>query len=249
MLSLTLIIVTTKQTANLSTQAQEYFGKDLEAMSFAINYSNWILSEFQPYLGDNIAEIGAGAGNFSKLLLKTRIKTLTAFEPSDNMFPLLDKAISHDVRATTVNDFFDGNNYDSKFNSILYINVLEHIHDDKREIANAYRALDKDGYLLIFVPALPWLFSNFDKMLGHYRRYLKNPLTTLVTDSGFTVKVAKYFDVAGILPWYINFVLLKNSLGSDSVNLYDRLVIPPMRRLESIHPPPIGKNILIIAKK
>ena len=60
---------------------------------------------------------------------------------------------------------------------------------------------------------------------------------------------AKYFDVAGIIPWYINFVLLKNSIGGSSVSIYDKIVIPPMRLVEKLISPPIGKNILLVAKK
>jgi len=60
---------------------------------------------------------------------------------------------------------------------------------------------------------------------------------------------ARYFDVAGVLPWYVNFVLLKNSIGGGGVALYDKLVVPAMRVVEGIKPPPIGKNILMVARR
>ncbi len=83
----------------------EYFGKDLEAMSFAINYHKWILSEFVPYLGNSIAEVGAGVGTFSKLILDENINELTAYEPSQNMFPSLESVLSKDSRAIAINDY------------------------------------------------------------------------------------------------------------------------------------------------
>ena len=86
--------------------APYYPGKELEAMSFAVNYHRWIIDEFDPYLGETIAEVGAGIGSISKLLLKKRVKRLFAFEPSHNMFPLLEKELRQEERAKAVNDFF-----------------------------------------------------------------------------------------------------------------------------------------------
>ena len=71
----------------------------------------------------------------------------------------------------------------------------------------------------------------------------KKDLSGLVRDVGFTLVKAQYFDLAGIIPWYINFVLLRNSIGSGSVSLYDKLVVPTMRLIESVIPPPIGKGV------
>ena len=131
----------------------------------------------------------------------------------------------------------------------MYLNVLEHIEDDASELAKVREALNSNGHLLIFVPALPWLFSDLDRQVGHFRRYMKNNLVELAQQSGFFVVKARYFDFTGILPWYINSVLLKKSISSSSVLMYDRLVIPVMRILEGFVPLPIGKNLLLVARK
>ena len=227
----------------------QYFGKDLEAMAFARNYHKWILAEFFPYLGSSVAEVGAGVGSFSTLVLGTNIRSLKAFEPSRNMYPLLQEAFSQDRRAEAINDFFGRANTGERFDSVLYVNVLEHIEDDASELANARDALNLNGHLLIFVPALPWLYSDLDRQVGHFRRYMKKDLVELAQRSGFSIVKARYFDVAGIIPWYINFVLLKNLISGGSVSLYDRLVVPAMRVMEGVVPPPIGKNLLLVAKK
>jgi SAM-dependent methyltransferase len=231
------------------SKAPQYFGKDLEAMSFAKNYHKWILAEFFPYLGSSVAEVGAGVGSFSTLVLGTNISSLVAFEPSQNMYPLLQEALSNDKRAKAINDFFGRANTGKLFDSILYVNVLEHIEDDASELANARDSLNPKGHLLIFVPALPWLYSELDRQVGHFRRYMKKDLVELIRRSGFSVVKARYFDVAGIIPWYINFVLLKNSISGGSVSLYDRLVVPAMRLMEGLVPPPVGKNVLLVARK
>jgi SAM-dependent methyltransferase len=226
-----------------------YFGKDLEAMSFARNYHKWILAEFLPYLGHSVAEVGAGMGSFSALVLEAGIGRLAAFEPSANMFPHLQHAVGHDVRAKAVNDFFRADQVAERFDSILYVNVLEHIEDDAAEVANAREALNPGGHLLIFVPALPWLYSELDRKVGHFRRYIKKDLEQLVSSRGFSIVRARYFDLAGVIPWYVNFVLLGNSIGSGSVSAYDKVVVPIMRRVEGLLTPTVGKNVILTARK
>ena len=196
---------------NTSNDALPHYpGKELEAMSFAVNYHRWIIDEFEPYLGETIAEVGAGIGSVSKLLLGKRIKRLFAFEPSHNMYSLLAKELRQEERAKAVNNFFSPRYAQEGFDSVVYINVLEHIQDDRSELANALEALKPKGHLLLFVPALAWLYSDFDKQIGHFRRYAKKALSSLVQDVGFTLVKARYFDLAGIIPWYVNFVLLRN---------------------------------------
>lgn len=232
-----------------SNNAAQYFGKDLEAMSFARNYHQWILAEFMPYLGHSVAEVGAGTGSFSQLILGTGISRLVAYEPSENMYPMLQATLESDDRAIAVNGFFDGKRHTESFDSVLYVNVLEHIEDDASELASVRDALNPGGHLLIFVPALQWLYSELDRKVGHFRRYTKKGLATLVRDAGFSVTKARYFDIAGIIPWYINFTLLNNQITGGGVSLYDRLVVPGMRVIEGLITPPVGKNVLLVARK
>lgn len=227
----------------------QYFGKDLEAMSFAANYHRWIMAELAPFLGHSVAEVGAGIGSFSQLILGTGIGRLTAFEPSENMFPALAAYLETQPNASAVNGFFAPPDGGERFDTVIYVNVLEHIEDDAAELALAHDALNRGGHLLIFVPALPRLYSNLDRQVGHFRRYVKKGLEALVDRAGFEIVKSRYFDIAGIVPWYVSFVLLGNSIGGTSVSLYDRLVVPPMRFLEKIVKPPIGKNLLLVARK
>ncbi len=236
-----------------SDDQNTYFGRDLEAMSFAVNYHNWIIDEFKPYFGTQVAEIGAGTGNFTELLLasKTTIQNLVAFEPSSNMYPLLAKKMTGIEQVKTINGFFGSPNevQEPGFDSVIYTNVLEHVEQDEQELRNMYRSLKPGGHALIFVPALSFLYSDFDKQLEHYRRYNKDGLVKIAKDAGFKIEKAKYFDLVGIIPWFIAFRVFKGSISGSSVSLYDKLVIPVMRKIESKITPPIGKNLLLIAKK
>ena len=226
-----------------------YPGKELEAMSFAVNYHKWILDELEPYLGDTVAEVGAGIGSVSRLLLGKRIKRLISFEPSPNLYPLLEKELRLEERAESVNDFFSPTYMQGGFDSVVYINVLEHIQDDRTELVNALDALRPQGHLLVFVPALDCLYSRFDRKIGHLRRYTRKGLSSLVQDAGFTLVKAHYFDLVGIIPWFLIFVLLRSSIGGVSLSVYDRLLVPMLKRIERTVTPPLGKNVLLIGKK
>jgi SAM-dependent methyltransferase len=229
--------------------AFDYSGNELATLAVAVNYQRWILSRFEPYLGDTVAEVGAGIGSFSKLLMQSAARKLYAFEPSQNMFPGLVHAIGQDDRVEPINNVFDEKLLPQGVDSVLYVNVLEHVEHDAEELRTAFRALRPGGHVIVFSPALSWLYSDFDRQVGHYRRYTKKSLVKLATDAKYRIVKANYFDVAGILPWYVSFVLLKSHPNQASVALYDKLVVPPMRVLERLAPPPIGKNVLLIAAK
>ena len=229
---------------------KNYFGRDLEAMSFARNYHKWIMAEFKPYIGKSTAEVGAGNGNFSELLLDCT-QHLVTFEPSENMYPLLKERFEKNFKVETINSAFEReySKFDGYFDSIVYVNVLEHIENDEQELSYVYKTIRHGGHALFFVPALSFLYSDFDKKIGHFRRYNRNNLCRLVRRSGFNIINAKYFDFAGVITWYVAFVLLKGQVTCGKIALYDKLVVPLMQKVESFIEPPVGKNLLLIAQK
>src|ERR1051325_11565242 len=118
-----------------------YAGKDLEAMSFAVNYHRWIISIFEPYLGTKIVEVGAGTGSFSELLLEKRLESVSLVEPSAAMFEQLRCRLAElkpTQKVTTYNDIFarvtDQIRINARPDSIIYVNVLEHAPHDMAEL-------------------------------------------------------------------------------------------------------------------
>lgn len=233
-----------------------YIGKDLEAMSFAVNYHRWILEEFRPFLGTRIVEVGAGTGLFSQLLLEHELQSLSLIEPS-KMYEYLTSNVAEVKTKTLVKtyqtiftDVAKTIKENQKPDSIIYVNVLEHIEDDENELAAMRDTLTPNGKIFIFVPALPWLYGNFDKSVGHFRRYTKNELETKCKAAGFSLLKSFYFDFAGVAPWWIKYRLLKSdSLDSGAIKLYDKLIVPITKTFESIITPPLGKNLLLIGEK
>jgi SAM-dependent methyltransferase len=233
-----------------------YVGKDLEAMSFAENYHRWILRDFAPYVGRRVVEVGAGTGGFSRLILSLAPQTLALVEPSE-MFCFLRENLGQFETETQIsffNEIFtevaDKVGQVKKPDTIIYVNVLEHIEDDLGELNKVYHSLESNGHCLIFVPALKALYGKFDKKVGHFRRYDKKELENKAVNSGFKIIKSTYFDLFGVIPWFVKYRMLKSDgLGGGTVELYDRLVVPATKLIESFVAPPIGKNILLVLEK
>ena len=234
-----------------------YEGTDLESMSFALNYHRWILELFAPYMGSRLVEVGAGTGSFSELILERKPESLTLVEPSREMFAILDRrarewAATADVE--TRNDVFAAVAEEvasrRRPDSIIYVNVLEHVPDDEGELRAVHRALAPGGRVFIFVPAFKWLYGGFDRRVAHVRRYTRPELEGKCAAAGFRVLKSVYFDLAGVAPWWIKYRLLKSdSMEPGLVKLYDRCFVPLVKVAERVVPPPLGKNVLLVAEK
>jgi len=231
-----------------------YAGKDLEAMSFAVNYHRWILSIFEPYLGARVVEVGAGTGSFSELLLERRLESLSLVEPSTAMYQQLCERVAESQNVTTYNDIFENVAEEIRSaerpDSIIYVNVLEHIADDVHELSVINKTLDAGGRILIFVPALRWLHGSYDRQINHFRRYTRTELEKKCVAAGFKVIASRYFDLFGVLPWWVKYkVLQSNNMEPGAVRFYDQRVVPIAKVLESTLSPPLGKNVLLIGEK
>lgn len=231
-----------------------YPGTDLEAMSAAARYPRWIVDQFRTSLGRHVVEVGAGTGAISALLLAEAPETLTLVEPSA-MFTLLTANVPARNTAPRVHHhqalFADISSQLSPApDTVVYVNVLEHVADDEAELRLIWDALSPGGRCLVFVPALRLLYSPFDRRLGHHRRYSKKELVAKAEAAGFGVVTAKYFDLAGVLPWFVRFrVLRAEALGTASVAAYDRWVVPVTKWFERLIRPPFGKNVLAVLVK
>jgi SAM-dependent methyltransferase len=233
-----------------------YPGKDLEALSFAPNYHRWILDMFRPFFGRHAVEVGAGSGNFSRLLATQGFTTLRAVEPSPEMFERLSgaglQAASSGVslHLATFGELAEDFKRQAVIDTIFYVNVLEHIDDDRSELRLVHDVLARCGRVLIFVPALPWLFGSHDRAVGHFRRYRKSELEEKVQGAGFRILFSRNFDMAGIIPWWVKYRLLQSTaMEPRAVEFYDKFVVPCARRIEGWVTPPIGKNVLLVAEK
>jgi SAM-dependent methyltransferase len=227
---------------------------DLERLGAADHFFGWALEEFRPFLHGRVLEVGAGTGTITRRLVGLDPElSIVALEPAGNVFGDLASfaALTPRVAAArqTLADHLDGS--DERFDAVVYLNVLEHVADDATELRLAAAALRPGGALLVFGPALEWLYSELDYNAGHYRRYSLGRLRRLVRSAGFEVLSLRYFDVVGVLPYFVAYRLLRRpAISGSTLWGYDRLLVPVSRRLQRAVPhPPLGKNVVLVARK
>jgi 2-polyprenyl-3-methyl-5-hydroxy-6-metoxy-1,4-benzoquinol methylase len=214
-------------------------------------YNHWIYEHISHALGRRVIEVGAGTGNITQFLCaegrevmatdvvpsyRIELEQLFAGRPNVRVgkFDLTMKAP----------DEFVADPYDS----IVCLNVLEHIEDDLFALAQMRDALSAEGNLALLVPAHRFLYGAFDRAVGHFRRYEKRELADKLKKTGFAVREMKFFSLAATLPWLINGRLLKRDyIPAGQANLANLLV--PLLKLERLIGPPCGLSLIVIAQK
>ncbi len=231
---------------------RHYEGADLESMAEAKNYYQWMTEEFKPFIKGTVVEVGAGVGTFTEHLADLKPKQLYAFEPTEEMGPKLAQNMKRRKNVVVVQDYLKSQlkQLKGKADVVIYINVLEHVERDDEELKTVFEVLKPGGSLLIYVPALQGLYGSFDEQVGHYRRYSKAEMRAKLEAAGFSVEQLYYSDIYGMLPWFVNFRILKQRrLNQTSIRIYDRFAIPVIKFQEKLFKPPVGKNLWAIAKK
>jgi SAM-dependent methyltransferase len=235
------------------TQENTYPGTELDALRSAVNYYKWITDEIQPYLRGHGLEVGAGYGTVSRFLLGTALQSLSCIEPDERLVTQIRATLQSSTKPVTIAcatlEAF-ARVTTERFDSIVAINVLEHIADDQQALQQMHTLLAPNGVLCIYTPALPTLFGSLDVSFGHHRRYTRRRFEALIPPTGLQIEKLKFFNFIGILPWMIMGKLFRRrSLTHTQVSISDRFLIPLTRRLEKIVSPPIGQNLLLVARK
>ena len=184
------------------------------------------------------------------MLTLPQVKRLIAIEPSDNNFPLLSGRLANQERATIVKSYLKGSSPPESVDTLVAVNVLEHIEHDDEILRQAWEMARPGGTLLLFVPAVPAVFGSLDTAFEHFRRYTKSALRSLVETAGWRIERLGYMNMPGILPWFVAGRLLgRTSIGGTEAKLYDRLVVPVTAAIEDRVSIPIGQSLLAIARK
>jgi SAM-dependent methyltransferase len=228
-----------------STESNDF---EFAALDQARNYRLALLREFGPCLKGHVLEVGAGIGQMTaELLRRKEIVQLLSIEPEEAYCSRLrERFAAHGVLHGTIADLPS----QSRWNSIVSINVLEHVEKDEEELAAYCRILrPARGALCLFVPARPELYAPIDRDFGHFRRYRRPELRRKLTAAGFEILKLRYYNVVGYFAWWLSFCLLrKRSFNASSVRLYDSLIFPVVHGLEfNVCAPPFGQNLLAIA--
>jgi len=199
------------------------------------------------YYKNNFLEIGAGIGSFTDKY-KRNIKNIFLTEIDKNNLNILKKKYQNDTNVTILES--EVTKISQKFNTICHFNVLEHVKEDKEEIINCLNKINKDGYLIILVPAHNELYGNLDRAVGHYRRYKKSFFKDLNLSDGKIVEL-KYMDCMGYILYYMNKLIYKNETYPSSLKIFiwDKIFTPITILLDFLTAYRFGKNVLCVIKK
>ncbi len=229
----------------------EYQGKELELFAGAKNWKKYFASFMSPYISGKVLEVGAGIGATTGVLCNGRQTKWVCLEPDENQISKIQFLISSKELPAycsavkgTLKEYLTRELYDV----VLYIDVLEHIMDDAGEILLATEFIRPGGTLIILVPAHQWLLSEYDRAIGHYRRYNKNTLRMLMPPS-MDVKKLFYLDAVGVIASVANKLLLKRSYPTrKQVYFWDKFIVPLSKKIDPLTKGVLGRSLICISE-
>ena len=221
-------------------------------MAGAENYNDWTYSLFEGSVKGSVLEVGCGVGSFTKRIIDSgSFKSLLSIDISEDSIQYCRSRFKHDAMEFKC---MDVTCVEGKFDTIICMNVLEHIKEDLSALRHMLGLLNPSGTLFLLVPAHQFLFSQYDIENGHYRRYSKSHLQRLVTEAagGSGVRVTQfYFNIVGALGYFFVYKILKKAPRSaiqSELSFFDNWVVPVMRRLECRRMP-LGISLVSIITK
>jgi SAM-dependent methyltransferase len=229
-----------------------YVGHELELFALATNWKRYVKAEIGKYLVGDVLEIGAGIGATTLALYDGTVRRWICLEPDAAQAKRLRAAVTKSwgfcapsVIAGSLRALADRPSFDC----VLYLDVIEHIQDDRHQIEAAARLVRPGGHIVVLSPAHQWLFSEFDRNIGHLRRYDKQQLQSLMP-SGWIEKKIAYLDSVGVLLSLGNVLALRQSMPSQlQIAIWDRFCVPLSRVIDRILLGKLGKSVLAVWHK
>jgi len=215
-------------------------------------YFKWQYQQFSSYLGPRVADVGCGLGNFVPFLKNKEF--YLGLEPDRELsIEFKRSCVFENVKLALHSDITTEESVaeiiENKIDSIICVNVLEHIYDDQTALANLTKGVSSGGHICILVPAFTWLFGTLDKLDGHYRRYSKKDLISLTNGLPVIIKDAYYVNFIGVFGWFIRGRVLKAKTYHNNDWKAMNLLVPLVSRLEKLIRPPIGLSCVLILQK
>lgn len=228
----------------------------LQVISEADAFNAWMYGQIKPYIKGRVVEIGSGIGNISQFLIGENFHTLLSdFNPL--YLNVLNEKFGSQInflgaqKIDLVHPSFD-EEYASligTFDTLVTLNVVEHINEDYIAIQNCKKLLTDKGHLIVLVPSYSFLYSKMDEKLGHYRRYTRTKLIKLFERAEMTIVHSQYFNFAGIFAWLISAKLLrKDQIGSSNMKLFNQFV-PLFKVADRLMGKSLGLSTIVVGQK
>jgi glycosyltransferase involved in cell wall biosynthesis/phospholipid N-methyltransferase len=178
----------------------------------APRFTRWMADTIRPFVGESVLEIGAGTGNLTLQLVPRVLYWASDINPLYlDYLDTLKQSRPYLHVGFTDGQLAQSYPSDQKFDTVICLNVVEHLADDMGTLRNIREALVPGGCAIVLVPCGPWLYGTLDKVLGHYRRYTKEQLSTVANSAGFSVDQIFSFNRVGVLAWWLNGRLLRRT--------------------------------------
>ncbi len=220
----------------------------LAVLSTVYNYNHWIFATVRDFLGPKVVEVGSGVGNITQFLLNAdEVACLEPFEPYHQFLAKrFEKHLNVAVHKTLIEECPNSQVPAAAFDSVICLNVLEHIQDDIKALRSMKQLLRPGGRVIVLVPALPCLYGAMDKAMGHVRRYTLASLRRAFTDAGLQPQHGRYMNVAGVFGWWWHGRLRGKANIPESATLtFDRLV-PFLSAVERLLPVVFGQSAVMV---
>jgi SAM-dependent methyltransferase len=225
---------------------------DLRNLAEATRLCDFMVEQFPARIGRSAVEVGAGIGTFSQRLLDRGVDDLLLIEPEAICVSELQERFGGDprvhVRAELLPQAPSLAERPASFDFALSQNVFEHIEDDHAAVAAVARALRPGGRLMILVPAHPRLYGPLDRAYGHYRRYTRERLRSVVERAGLGVERLYSFNALGIVGWWAKSRTGAREIGSASLRAYEAL-LAAWRPIEERLDLPVGLSLIVHARR
>jgi glycosyltransferase involved in cell wall biosynthesis len=229
----------------------ERYGHDiLHSLSSAHRFNAWMADTVKPWVGEEVLEIGSGLGNLTVKMLPRKNYTASDIDPM-----YLDYLASRfrglgpiDIQRLDLGRPADFDEFRGRYDTVICLNVLEHIEDAETAVRNMLGALQPGGVAIILVPQGQWLFGSLDRVLEHKVRYSRKGLESLCAGAGLSVESTFSFNRVGVLPWFVNGKILRRKrFNKLQLKVYDSLVWL-WRLLDRFLPLP-GLSIICVARR
>jgi SAM-dependent methyltransferase len=223
--------------------------QDQARMTRAHRYFDWQFRLAKGQIGQRVLEVGCGLGNFTRLLVDRELVVAIDVEPE--CVVKLRQSLGGQSNLVALHmDVLDPGFLQlarDGLDSIVCLNVLEHVRDDRQALRHMHAVLSPHGRVVLIVPAFQALYGPIDHNLGHYRRYSKTSMAELAESAGFEPVKLRYLNSFGFLGWWWNaHILKKEHQSSLQIGIFDRLVVPVLSRLEDRIEPPFGQSIFVV---
>ena len=238
--------------ASSSSSVDRYVGLELDVFALAIHWKAYVADMLSQYISGSVLEVGAGKGGFTVALQGSDFREWLCLEPDATLAQEIERRRKKDLFRPEISIVIGDTGtlqHTGMFDTILYLDVLEHIEDDRAELERANSQLRPNGRIIILAPAFNWLFSKFDAAIGHHRRYTKTALEK-IRPPELETEAAFYMDAPAMTLSLANRTLLMQTTPtSRQILFWDRVLVPAARMFDPLVGRRFGRSVIVVLQR